>query len=76
MMALHDEYIALLDKQHRFPCHASTDAKIKLLAEVVEKRLAALEANSHIPVTFVEDENGFLKVDKNTTDSKGGKPDA
>lgn len=32
--------------------------------QTLEQRVAELEKHSHVPVTFVEDENGFLKVDK------------
>lgn len=37
-----------------------------LLVELVkiQQRLKELEKHSHVPVTFVEDENGFLKVEK------------
>jgi hypothetical protein len=32
--------------------------------QALELRVKKLEKLSHVPVTFIEDEKGFLKVDK------------
>lgn len=39
----------------------------------LEMRVRKLEKLSHVPLTFIEDENGYLKVDKPTTESKDEK---
>lgn len=38
----------------------------------LELRVRKLEKLSHVPVTFIEDENGFLRLAKPTTRSKDG----
>jgi len=37
-----------------------------LLAEMIkiQQRLKKLEKHSHVPVSFIEDENGFLRMEK------------
>lgn len=38
--------------------------KLKDAITALEARVAELEKHSHVPVTFLEDKDGYLKVDK------------
>lgn len=45
-------------------CRIGDRLDIALKRSTLEDRVTALEKHSHAPITFVEDENGFLKVAK------------
>ncbi len=37
----------------------------------LELRVKKLEKHAHPPITFIEDENGFLRISKPSNDSTG-----